>query len=253
MTIHTLTQEDILEQEILTKIARGEKVWEYTDMPKEFRDTLIELLLIQESCEYRGGENYLRYCPRLAPTAEEAAFIAHIGIEELDHGARVREILKPLGRQIRRARHLYKEKHILRIFQHPELFISWAHVLMFNFLMDGAAGQQLAEFKQGPYGPWSIMINGIEEEEKGHVEYGTKGIKEWASTIRGHAELQDALDDWWPLTMDVFGAPNTKSSRLARYRKYNFKQIGNDEARLAFYQSVWPLLASICLVVPRPN
>lgn len=253
MTAHILAEESRLEQELLEKIKQGEKIWTSADMPTEFRDTLIELLLIQESCEYRGGENYLRYCPQLAPTAEKAAFIAHIGIEELDHAARVGHILTSLHVRVKRVQHLYQEKYILRIFQHPELFKSWAHVLMFNFLMDGAAGKQLAEFKNSPYGPWSIMINSIEEEEKGHVEHGTKGINEWASTIRGHAELQDALDDWWPLVMDVFGAPNAKSSRLARYRKYNFKQIGNDEARLTFYQSVWPLLASMCLVVPCPN
>ncbi|MDP3778420.1 MAG: Phenylacetic acid catabolic protein, partial [bacterium] len=206
----------------------------------------------QESCEYRGGENYLRYCPVLAPTASEAAFIAHIGIEELDHAARVHRILESLGVRAKRARNLYQEKYILRIFQHPELFKSWAHLLMFNFLMDGAAGQQLTEFKNGPYGPWSVMISAIEEEEKSHVEHGTRGIQEWANTVRGRAELQDALDDWWPLVMDVFGAPDAHSRSLARYRKYNFKQMGNDEARLAFYQSVEPLLANAGLAIEHP-
>lgn len=253
MITHTLDEESRLEQELLAKIERGEKIWHSAEMPIEFRDTLIELLLIQEACEYRGGENYLRYCPQLAPTAEEAAFIAHIGIEELDHAARVRRILESLGVQVKRARNLYQEKHILRIFQHPELFKSWAHVLMFNYLMDGAAGQQLAEFKNGPYGPWSIMINAIEEEEQGHVEHGIQGIWEWASAPRGLAELQDALDDWWPLVMDVFGAPDViKSTRFVRYRKYNFKQMSNDEARLTFYNSVEPLLVSFGLnVVPN--
>lgn len=252
MVTHILAEESRLEQELLQKIKQGEKIWTSAEMPTEFRDTLIELLLIQESCEYRGGENYLRYCPQLAPTAEKAAFIAHIGIEELDHAARVQRILESLGVRVKRAHNLYQEKHILGIFQHPELFKSWPHLLVFNFLMDGAAGQQLAEFKNGPYGPWTIMISAIEEEERGHVEHGVRGIQEWASTTRGCAELQDALDDWWPLVMDVFGAPDTKSSRIARYRKYNFKQMGNDEARLMFYRSVESLLVSTGLAVEHP-
>lgn len=253
MTTDILVEENHLEQKLLEKIKRGEKIWTSLEMSTEFRDTLIELLLIQESCEYRGGENYLRYCPQLAPTAEKAAFIAHIGIEELDHAIRVQAILESLGVQVRRARNLYQEKYILGIFQHPELFKSWAHLLIFNFLMDGAAGQQLAEFKNGPYGPWSTMIDGIEEEERGHVEHGIKGIQEWASTARGLAELQDGLDDWWSLVMDVFGAPDSKSTRLALYRKYNFKQMSNDEARLTFYYSVEPFLTCTGLAVKRPR
>lgn len=247
--IEVLEKEYQRDQQIIEKIKRDEKIWKQEEMSHEFKDTLIELLRIQESCEYRGGENYLRYCPSLAPSAEQAAFIAHIGIEELDHAARARRILESLGVQITRARNLYQEKYILRIFQHPELFKSWAHLLMFNFLMDGAAGQQLAEFQKGPYGPWSLMIQAIEEEEQGHVEHGMNGIREWARTARGCAELQDGLYDWWPLVMDVFGADDAKSNSLWRYRKYNFKQIGNDQARSVFYHSVMPFLSSVGLNV----
>ena len=247
--VRVLKREYDLEQQILKKIQQGEKIWNRANMSNEFETTLIELLRIQEACEYRGGENYLRYCPQLAPTAQKAAFIAHIGIEELDHAARVGRILASLGVQATHDCKLYQEKYILRIFQHPELFKSWAHLLMFNFLMDGAAGQQLAEFKKGPYGPWCIMIQAIEEEEQGHVEHGINGIKEWASTDRGRSELQDALNDWWPLVMDVFGAPDAKSTRLGLYRKYNFKQMGNNEARTTFCAFVEPLLTETGLSI----
>lgn len=250
-SIHVRAANDIFEQELLAKIARGEKIWSVVETPDEFRDALVELLLIEKGCEGRGGENYLRYCLILAPTVEEAAFMAHIGIEELDHEARVQRILESLGVQAKRTRHLYQEKYILRIFQHPELFKSWAHVLMFNYLMDGAAGQQLAEFQKGPYGPWSMMIRAIEEEEQGHVEHGINGIMKWAETSRGLAELQEALDDWWPLVMDVFGAPDAKSTRLALYRKYNFKQMSNDEARTMFYTSIKPFLKKVGLYIPQ--
>ena len=252
MITHILAEEQRLEQELLEKISRSEKIWSQAEMPTEFRDALIGLLLIQESCEYRGGENYLRYCPQLAPTAEKAAFIAHIGIEELGHAAQVQRILTSLGVRVKHSCHLYQEKHILRIFQHPELFTSWSHVLIFNYLMDGAAGQQLAEFKNGPYGPWTLMIEAIEEEEMGHVEHGTKGIEEWANSQRGLAELQEALDDWWPLVMDVFGAPDASSKRTALYRKYNLKQMSNDEARSMFFRSVQPLLTRLGLAVESP-
>ena len=242
-----IVEELQLQEELLAKIDRQEKIWSADQMPSEFREALVNLLLIQENCEYRGGENYLRYCPILAPTAEKAAFIAHVGIEELTHADRVRRLLHALNVPVTRASTVQKERRILRIFQHPELFTSWAHLLMFNFLMDGAAGQQLAEFQKSPYGPWSIMIAAIEEEEMGHVEHGRNGICEWACDENGLSELQGALNDWWPLVMDVFGAPDSESKKLSVYHKYHLKEMSNDEARATFRASAEPFLNEVGL------
>ena len=246
-----IVEELQLQEALLEKINRQEKIWSPKEMPSEFREALVNLLLIQENCEYWGGNNYLRYCPVFAPTAEKAAFIAHVGIEELTHADRVRRLLQGLSVWVRRVSNVKQERRILRIFQHPELFTSWAHLLMFNFLMDGAAGQQLAEFEQGPYGPWTIMIHAIEEEEMGHVEHGRSGIREWSWRRNGLSELQGALNDWWPWVMDVFGAPDSKSKKLSVYHKYHLKEMGNDEARATFRASVKPFLNEVGLYIPH--
>ena len=244
-----IQKEHDLERMLLDAIHYGRKVWNSDDLPTEFRDALVELLWIQERCETRGGENELRYCLVLAPTLKEVKFMVHTGLEELEHGEKVCQVLATLGARPQIAKTLEEEKYILRIFKHPELFKTWGHVLMFNLLMDGAAGQQLAEFKNGPYGPWSQMIAEIEEEEAGHVEHGVRGIREWA--VEGHLEeLQNALNDWWPWVMDVFGAPDDKSTRLTVYRKYHLKQMSNDQARYQFRNLVRPLLTSFGLNIP---
>lgn len=246
-----IQEEHELERQLVERINRGEKVWDAHNLPIEFLNALVELLWIQERCETRGGENYLRYCIRLAPSLKEVIFMAHTGLEEVKHGEKVCEVLATLGEQPKPAKNLWEEKYILRIFQHPELFKSWGHVLMFNLLMDGAAAQQLAEFKNGPYGPWIRVIAEIEEEEAGHVEHGIRGIQEWTQQENGFDELQDALNDWWPWVMDVFGSPDNKNSRrLAMYRKYHLKQITNDGARIMFRNSVEGVLGNAGLQIP---
>lgn len=237
--------EERLQAEILDKISRGESVYNRDELPLEFMHLLEATIITQWNCEWHGGINYLN-CAHLATPDEEMAVI-RIGYEELGHANILRRgPLKILAvNPWSQYRHNVKEQpKILKIFQFPEKFTSWAHFLMFNHLQDRSAAVQLTEFKKGPFAPWSIAISEIELEEAGHIMHGVMGIKKLARTEEGRIALQMALDDWLPLALDVFGAPDEKSKSLELYRKYGLKK-SNDESKTQFKIEIKPLLDEI--------
>ena len=228
------------EAQFLERIQRGEKISDPGEMPSGFKDAVSELLTIQAKCEFHGGNNELFYCARLAQTYEDREWITHTGFEEIGHARILVEgSLHTLGIVPVFKSDPRHEQKILRIFQRYDLFETWPDVRMFAYLMDGAAGQQLSEFKQGPYLPWTRDIERIEEEEAGHTKEGELGIREWAERPDGLAELQSSLDKWIELVLDVFGSLDTQSHELSsrklpRYLKYRLKQQGNNASREQF-------------------
>lgn len=241
-----------LQTRLIEKKNRGEKVESISDIPLELWDLLKNTIITQWNCEQHGGMNYLN-CLRLGivPKREEK-IVAHIGKEELGHAA----ILEAGPLWVFRVNpweqfvtSVKDQKKILRIFQYPERFTTWAHFLMFNHLQDRSAAVQLAELKKGPFGPLSEAIGRIEIEEEGHITHGENGIRELVEIENGREDLQRALDDWLKLALDVFGAPDEKSKSLPLYKKYGFKE-SNDATRALFKNQIKPLLYEVGLTHP---
>src|SRR3989338_3481599 len=222
-----------------------------SDMPRELFGLLTQTIITQWNCEYWGGMNYLQ-CIQLAPTLAERKTVARIGMEELGHAFILESgPLKVLGVNpwIQRALSVQYQANILKIFQFPDRFTTWAHFLMYNHLQDRSAAIQLAEFRGGPFEPWNDAIRKIEAEEGGHIQYGENGIRELARTPEGRADLHFALRDWLPLALDAFGVPDEQSRSLALYRRYGLKK-SNNEARRRFKEEIRPLLDEIGLRHP---
>jgi ring-1,2-phenylacetyl-CoA epoxidase subunit PaaA len=240
-----------LRQRLLEKVAKGEKVSEVSELPLELCQLLADTIVTQWNCEWHGGLNYLT-CINLAPGEAERQVVSHVGLEELGH-ARILEKgplkalkIEPWKQFVRSVK---QQPRLLHIFRYPERFTTWAHFVMFNHLQDRSAAIQLARFKEGPFAPWSEAIAEIEAEEEAHVEHGESGLRKLASSEEGRRNLQQALDDWLLLTLEVFGRPDYESSSLKLYRQYNLKD-SNDKQREIFKKQIKPLLDECGLESP---
>jgi ring-1,2-phenylacetyl-CoA epoxidase subunit PaaA len=76
-------------------------------------------------------------------------------------------------------------------------------------------------------------------EEKFHAKFGKDFCMELIQQGRG-AEVQDAIDRYFPITPAFFGASQSKNNEI--YRKWKLKQRTNDEMRADFLVRVTELV-----------
>lgn len=254
----------VTEEQLLERIARGDKIETREEMTDEYFDLVFNLMLQQADSEIAGGLGYVPWIAK-APTVEEKLAVATIVRDEMRHAKAMYKILENLGLDVeaRIASHDYnfriddaradlgtsrvKDDTRVNIFYYP--IDTWCDFIMFNFCMDRGAGHQLEDVKDGSFGPWAREIQQIFREERAHVGHGDFWFKKLASDPATRDETQRTLDKWYVRTMNIFGRPGTK--RNALYRKYRIKLRDNQEVREAFMDELHPKILEAGLVIPH--
>jgi ring-1,2-phenylacetyl-CoA epoxidase subunit PaaA len=135
----------------------------------------------------------------------------------------------------------------VNIFYYP--IESWTDFIMFNFCMDRGAGHQLEDAMACSYAPWNRTIEGIFKEEMMHVNHGNTWVKKLAESADTNAEVQAALNKWYPRTMNIFGRPNSSKNQI--YKRFNLKMRDNEDVRLAFKKDIEQALVGTGLTLPQ--
>jgi ring-1,2-phenylacetyl-CoA epoxidase subunit PaaA len=251
-----------LEALTLERIQRGELVEETDDMPAEYRDNLIHLMLMEADSEIAGAFGYVPWIMK-APTPAEMLAVASITRDEVRHGRVVYKLLENLGVDVSERVKQFDftlrvgesdylgqaragQDQRVNIFYYP--IDSWADFVLFNVLMDRGAGHQLEDVLKCSYGPWRRVMEGIMKEETMHIAHGDTWLRRLGRDPATHDELQEGLERWWPRIMNVFGRPKTR--RNALYRKWGLKLRDNDEVRQAFVDEVSLVIRDANLTVP---
>jgi ring-1,2-phenylacetyl-CoA epoxidase subunit PaaA len=247
--------------ELQARLDRGEKVHSVEEMSQEYYDALLNLMLMQADSELAGGIGYMPWIAR-APGIQEKYVVSNMVREEIGHAHIMYKLLRGIGFDVDAhvAEHdwdmrvqaenigterLADDKRV-NIFYYP--IDSWADFIMFNFCMDRGAGHQLYDAEHCSYAPWNQAIAKIGLEEAGHLQHGDLWVQRLAESPATHAEVQAALERWYPRVMNIFGRPNTPKNQL--YRKLRLKVRDNDEVRQAFVADVTPKLAAWGLALP---
>lgn len=257
------------EQVFLEKLAQGEKV-ELTDpMPEMYRESLINLMTQQADSELSGGYGYIPWIEK-APNIHEKLLVSQIVKDEIGHAYRMYKLLEELGEPVEEritamnavlSERVATEEQVsterrtqdkrVNIFFYP--IETWTDFIMFNFCMDRGAGHQLEDALECSYAPWSRAIKQIFKEEMMHVTHGNQWVQLLSGNPETRAEVQEALNKWYPRTMDIFGHPHSKKNAL--YRKFGLKKRSNDEVRQAFKADIEQALTGTGLTLPEwtPN
>ena len=216
-------------------------------MTEEYRSNLIRLLADQARAELFAAHTYSSWLRR-APGPQEKMYLAELTKEETDHWYKAIKLLEDLGVSPEEAR-----KH-----QTPSWFyytwrllvprLTWIDILMMSFLIDYGAYFLVEDFAQSSYAPWAKTAQEILKEEEGHPDFGSNCLQAMMQE-RGAAPVQRALNKWWRVALNMFGAPATMSTEL--FIRLGLKYRSNEERRQAYRRSCEPKIRALGLQVPK--
>ena len=245
------------------KLSHKESIETVDEMSDEYFDLLTNLMTQQADSELAGGFGYVPWIMK-APTTEEKLVVSNIVRDEVRHGRAMYRLLEDIGIPVDDyveqfdftfrvegktdlgATRAGTDKRV-NIFYYS--IDSWADFVMFNFLMDRGAGHQLEDVKHSTYGPWRREIDRIFKEELTHVAHGDYWVKRLALNPKTKAEIQEALNRWWPRVMAIFGRPGSKKNM--RYRTLGLKIRDNHQVRIDFEKEVREKAETWGLAIPH--
>ncbi len=252
------------ENQLFEDIKNGKTFDKDDDMPELYRKSLIHLLWMQGDSEYSGALGYMPWIEK-APTLQEKVLVAQIVKDEMRHASVIYRLLKDLGQgpqehventelgykleedEVNIGFKRLKDDYRVNIFYYNIKY--WTDFILFNFLMDRAAGHQLQDTLNSSYLPWKKGIEGIYKEEIMHLTHGDKWVKILSQDPKDKEFLQERLNLWWPRVMNVFGSAKGRANDL--YVKLGLKKRTNAEVRDAFVTEIQKLCDEVGLVVPE--
>jgi ring-1,2-phenylacetyl-CoA epoxidase subunit PaaA len=230
---------------MMQKIQSNQKLESLDEVTDEYKDNLLKLMIAQADSELAGAYGYVPWIEG-APNMPEKLAMANIVKDEIRHARAMYDLLDRVGIDTDKLIYEDKMKNRMQVFYEP--INTWTDLVMFNFLMDRAAGHQLRDAAECSWGPWSRTMIQIEKEEWMHVAHGEHWVKKLSDDAKTRKDVQKALDFWYPKVNKVFGKPNTESNKA--FQKFKLKQRDNHEVRVSWYNEIKPLLESYGLTVP---
>ncbi len=252
------------EENLFAEISNGRTFDKGEELPPIYKKHLMNLLWMQGDSEYAGALGYMPWIEK-APDIKEKVLVAQITKDEMRHSQVIYKMLRDLGED--------PEAHIEKTdmgWKHPEDEVNigyqrmkddyrvnifyyqikyWEDFILFNFLMDRAAGHQLEDTLHSTYLPWKKGIEGIYKEEVFHVTHGDTNMKKLAADPAKKEFLQERLNLWWPRVMNVFG--KTKGGRNDIYVRLGLKKRTNQEVRDVFVKEINEHCEKLGLTVPE--
>ena len=234
------------------------------ELPELYKKKLLNLLWMQGDSEYSGALGYLPWIEK-APTIQSKVLVAQITKDEMRHASVIYRILRGLGEDPEA--HIQKvdlgkkldedeanigftramDDYRVNIFYYQIKY--WEDFVLFNFLMDRAAGHQLEDTLHSSYIPWKEGISGIYKEETMHIAHGDKWVKKLSADPERKAFLQERLNLWWPRVMNVFGSSKGAANNI--YVKLGLKKRTNSEVREIFTKEIQGFTQEFGLTLPE--
>ncbi len=222
---------------------------DFEKMPQEYKDLLVNVMTIQTDSELGGPHLYIERWILNAPTAEDQRTLARIGMEEIDHHRKFRDVLLEIGVDVSWTLHKRSHERMLEMFRQP--LQTWADVAMFGVMIDRVGGIHLKDFMDCSYLPAARIIPEVLKEEAFHIHYGLQCAEEMVKTEEGKAEVQKSIDWMYPMALDMFGVSGSQKS--GRYRHWGIKMRTNEEARADYVAETTPVLEKLGLTIPDPQ
>jgi ring-1,2-phenylacetyl-CoA epoxidase subunit PaaA len=219
------------------------------NMPQDFRDMLVHLLL-NEHLENNGNAEYRKILAnianaglRFAPHSRAMEIEAEIVRQEVAHGRICAEILEGLGANPN------KDMPIKQYAFHIPLE-DWLDLAWFHALIDRVGLYVGVEWVGSPYEPLAEASPQLEADEIFHTKSGFLHLREICATPEGKAAAQERLHKWWPAALDMFGKSTSTNAPI--YVKWGIKQHTNEELRQKYIAEAVPEIERLGLVVPDP-
>jgi 1,2-phenylacetyl-CoA epoxidase catalytic subunit len=233
------------------------KVETAEQMPDEYRRVLLKLIYALASTEFASVEQHHPWINR-GPTPEDRYIQAQVAADEAHQGFIDCRLLRSFGDEgAALAEDLLRRRmgeHPIDAFNHP--FESWVDTVTFCFTMDLVAWYHLRAMENGSYAPLAREMTSMVGEERFHASFGARRVHDLLAPggeytrLAGAdpAEVQAAVDRWYPRALDSFGKSDSRLSDLAV--GYGLRRWGNAELRRMYQEDIDAQLRALGLTVP---
>lgn len=232
------------------------KVETVEQMPEEYRQVLLKVVYALASTEFASVEQHQPWINK-GPTPEDRYIQAQIAADEAHQGFIDCRLLRSFGpdgaAMADRLLELRMGEHPLAAFNVP--FESWTDTVAFCFTMDLVAWYHLHAMENCSFAPLAREMTTMVHEEKFHASFGARRVRDLVTDAAyaekagaGKAEVQAAIDKWYPHALDTFGRSDSRFSELAV--GYGIRRWGNAELRQMYKEDIDAQIAELGLEVP---
>jgi ring-1,2-phenylacetyl-CoA epoxidase subunit PaaA len=209
---------------------------ELRNMPDEYRAAVEKIIVSHALNELYGAQAFDEPAIAFAPTPYAKWQTCRVAMEEYHHHVRCKAMADEVG--IDPERYDPKIKKPLSIFEFP--LKTWAEFCVIKALADLGEILQVEDLLHCSYHPLRNFARITMPEEKFHAQFGHDCCLELIKTEAGRAEVQQAIDHYFPFLPAFFGASNSKNNEI--FRQWGLKQRSNDEMRDDFLLRVRDLV-----------
>ncbi|HYM32484.1 MAG TPA: Phenylacetic acid catabolic protein [Candidatus Cybelea sp.] len=203
---------------------------ELKSAPAEFRQAVEKIVVSHAINELHGAQVFDEPAIKLAPTPYAKWLTCRIAMEEYGHHVRFRELGEELGIAGEQMVPKAGGKKALSIFDFP--LHTWAEFCVIKLLADLGEILQVEDLAHSTFLPLRNLARMTMPEERFHAQFGRDFCSELCKTAAGKAEVQDAIDRYFPLLPAFFGKAKSRNNEI--FRKWGIKQRTN-EAMLEDY------------------
>ncbi len=220
---------------------------ELAQQPQEYQDAVQKIVVSHAVNELYGAQVFDEPAIQLAPTPYAKWLTCRIAMEEYHHHVRFKALADEIG--IAPQRTDPSVKRPLSIFEFE--LRTWPEFCVIKAIADYAEILQVEDLLHCSFHPLRNLARITMPEEKFHAKFGKDFCLELIEQGQG-AQVQDAIDRYFPITPAFFGASQSKNNEI--YRKWSLKQRTNDEMRQDFLMRVRELVEKdFGLTLPNLN
>ena len=237
------------EEEVQAHLSAGKLVEGLAHMSPKYLEGMRRILTVSADTELVSAPSYLRAAQH-APALNNFGSAMSIIQDELAHAHIGYRLLGDLGVDMDWI--VYERP--AEEFKYPYAFDiplnSWVELVCANTLYDQAGFVLLSDvYESSTFGPWKRALAKVDKEETFHLRHGRTWLRKLTKDAGGRAEVQDAIDWMFILTLEWFGLPDDRKKH-AEQLDYGFKGKSNDQLRQAWMREVVPFMDEIGIHVP---
>jgi 1,2-phenylacetyl-CoA epoxidase catalytic subunit len=237
------------EEQVKAHLAAGKLVEGLRHMSPKYLEGMRRILTVSADTELVSAPSYLRAAQH-APALNNFGSAMSIIQDELAHAHIGYRLLGDLGVDMD---WLIYERPAER-FKYPYAFDvplnSWVELVCANAMYDQAGFVLLSDvYQSSTFGPWKRALAKVDKEETFHLRHGRTWLRKLVSDPEGKAEIQQAVDWMFRLTLEWFGLPDALKKHSEQL-DYGFKGKSNDELRQDWMSEVVPFMEEIRIEVP---
>ncbi|MEO1224949.1 MAG: Phenylacetic acid catabolic protein [Pseudomonadota bacterium] len=194
----------------------------------EFQTAVKKIVRSHAVNELYGAQVFDEPAIGLAPTPYAKWLTCRVAMEEYGHHVRFRELGEQIGIP---AQEMTPEgKKPLSIFEFP--METWAQFCVIKLLADLAEILQVEDLLHCTFHPLRNLARMTMPEEKFHAQFGRDFCAELCQTEEGRRQVQEAIDQYFPLLPPFFGSSKSRNNEI--YMRWGIKQRANDDMRADF-------------------